>query len=368
MSSIIWLTDNYPPEKGGLAVSCQRIVQNLRKQGVRIHVVHFTNEHPPFEIIEEEGGTYMACEITEDEPHTLNLGWITLKNRIEKESFSHLVAFGGRLPMLAGPVYADWLDVPLITMVRGLEFDQSVFSPSLRMTLRHAFRRSITICAVSKEKVYKIDKMYKGVTVNYTPNGINLSEWQLTAEEKAFGERFREKNEGKRVIGIFGELRARKGIPFFLKALSESPYCREVKLLLVGDLPEVYEQRLGKYRMDYETHEFVPQESLKAYYAACDVIAIPSFYDGMPNILLEAGALGIPVMGSKVDGIEDIVEDGRSGYLFCPASLQDCQKAIQTLMEDTSEGVQEKGRVLQEKIAAEYNDEKETECYLNIFG
>ncbi|MEH0157148.1 glycosyltransferase family 4 protein [Limibacter armeniacum] len=367
MSCIIWLTDDYLPDQGGMALSCERIVTQLRQCDICIHVVHFTNDHPPFEIEQQHNGTYMACPVDKDEAHSLNVAWKVLENRMRHEKFSHLVAFGGLRPMLAGPVFADWMDIPLITMIRGLEFEMYVFSSDKRKVLDHAFHRSRTVCAVSKEKAYKIAKLYKDVTVAYTPSGIDLKGWDLTDENRIRAKAIRAQSD-KRTIGIFGKFKARKGVSFFIKAICESHVHDQVRLLIAGDLTEKSEKKLEKYGVEYELFPYMEREKLLDIYPACDAVAIPSFYDGMPNVLLEAGALGVPIIGSRVDGMKDLIDDGENGFLFAPGSLDGCTHTLEAFLNTPTENLQEMGDRLKKLIRASYTIEKECECFLNIFG
>ena len=47
-------------------------------------------------------------------------------------------------------------------------------------------------------------------------------------------------------------------------------------------------------------------------------MAIPSFYDGLPNVLVEAAALGVPMVASRAGGMADVLEDGETAFLFDP--------------------------------------------------
>ena len=64
-------------------------------------------------------------------------------------------------------------------------------------------------------------------------------------------------------------------------------------------------------------------------YLACDWVAIPSFYDGMPNVLLAALALGVPVLAADAGGMPELVRDGENGLLFAAGDLEACRSAIE---------------------------------------
>ena len=72
----------------------------------------------------------------------------------------------------------------------------------------------------------------------------------------------------------------------------------QIHLLMVGEVSPEISDWLAVEDCDitYTEVPFVQREQLIPYYLSCDCVAIPSFYDGTPNVLLEAGALGVPVL------------------------------------------------------------------------
>src|SRR5690349_17332838 len=111
---VLWLTENYPPQRGGMSQSCDRIVHSLRTSGVWIDVVHFSARYQTWQVERKLHGRLFTCPLDEDPAYALNLFW-NLLQRAEKISYTHVVTFGGIVPMLAGPIYAAWLHAPLVT-------------------------------------------------------------------------------------------------------------------------------------------------------------------------------------------------------------------------------------------------------------
>ena len=67
---------------------------------------------------------------------------------------------------------------------------------------------------------------------------------------------------------------------------------------------------------------------------AADVFCLPSFAEGVPVVLMEAMALGVPVVTTRVMGIPELVEDGVSGLLVAPGSRGELAGALQRLIDD----------------------------------
>lgn len=363
---ILWLTENYPPQRGGMSVSCDRIVRQLRQQNIEIDVAHFSPRHLRWKTEKKINGHQFACPVRADISHTLNRFW----SLIENKTYTHLVAFGGLLPLISAPVYSKWLTAPLITMIRGNDFDTGVFSPKRGDILRNALENSASICAVSKDKVKKISAIYPAQKVHWTPNGVDLKDWEFSAEDRVLAGVWRSENNvgEKKVLGLFGQLKRKKGSLFFLENLLRSGCADKFHILFVGDMEDETREWLGQNteKISFSHSPFLDRYELLPFYAVCDFIAIPSFYDGMPNVLLESAALGIPVIASNVDGMKDVLSDGENSILFKAGDDFACRRAIQKAANFEAEEIQ----ILREnifKVTKNFSPEKESERYLEIF-
>lgn len=78
------------------------------------------------------------------------------------------------------------------------------------------------------------------------------------------------------------------------------------------------------------------QEDMRPAYAACHLVTLPSFGEGLPTTLLEAGACGRAVVATDVAGCRDVVEDGVNGLLVPPGDAQALAKAIEHLLCDSA--------------------------------
>ena len=317
-----------------MAHSCDRIVRGLRRHGVTVDVLHFT-AHPrgrPWTIEQQAGGRYLCCPIEHDPAHALNRAWSVLAADPDTRALTHVVAFGGSRPIATAPVLAAWLGVPLLTLIRGNDFDAAVFSIRRRPILDDALTRSAIVCAVSQDKVEKIAALHPGVRVRRIPNGIELRDWAFAPSDLARARAWREATvaPGARVLGLFGALKAKKGGVLLLEALRRSGAIESFHLLLAGWIePEMdawLTDHAGQAR--FTALPFLDRFELMPWYAACEWIAVPSFYDGLPNVLIEAAALGVPLLAARAGGMADVLEDGRTALLFEPGDEADCGWAL----------------------------------------
>ena len=361
---ILWLTENYPPQRGGMAQSCDRIIDGLRKEGFLIDILHFTERGVPFQSTQQLNGTYTCIPFKESESHTVNLAW----NYHQQKEISMLVCFGGYLGVLAAPVFAKWLNVPLLSMIRGNDFDTSIFTPRKRDLLKDLFEVSTVICSVTTDKKEKIEKFFNAKNVVYIPNGIDLSAWEPSRSELDFATKWKTENASdKLVVGIFGQLKAKKGLDFFIHATASITNHEQLHLLLIGEIAEETLQLLRESGIAYSHFSFMDRYELMPYYLCCDCIAIPSYYDGMPNVLLEAGALSIPVLASQVGGMKDVIEHEASGLLFEPGDLKSCSSALYQFTTFSKAQRTAIGKNLYTKIKNAYTNKQETHQYEKIF-
>ncbi len=351
-----------------MAQSCDRIVHNLRQKGVIIDIIHFSNRRNSFLSEKQVNGTYTACSIDEDISHSLNLLNNFLLSQKENPKYDYIVAYGGYLPVFCVPIFSKWLEIPQITLIRGNDFDSAIFTPKRRDYLMESIENSEVTFTVDSTKQWKIQKLFPHKRVEFVANGINTLEWYAGKSDKKNAKAWREKNlpSGKKLIGLFGHLKAKKGIDFFIESIRISQQTKKIHLLIVGELPKETKDLLNLSEISFSHYEFMDKYELLSYYPACDAIAIPSFYDGMPNVLLEAGALGIPFIAANIDGIKDVLTDEKHGFLFSAGNIHECSHKLIDFVNADIQILNEKGKKLQKHIINHFSDTSETEKYFKI--
>jgi len=138
-------------------------------------------------------------------------------------------------------------------------------------------------------------------------------------------------------VGVLTRLDARKGLPYLLQAMaqirSDFPNAR---LLIGGDGEDrsALEQEARSLGLTGRV-EFVGAVSDSAdFYRRLDLFVLPSLDEAFGLVLLEAMAAGLPVVGTRVGGIPEILEDGSQGLLVAPADSQALARAIRELCGD----------------------------------
>ena len=155
----------------------------------------------------------------------------------------------------------------------------------------------------------------------------------------AYGRRPREAF-GKRVIFV-GRLDPVKGAPLLVEAmaqvLAQHP---DARLTLVGDGParalaEAKAKSLGiANRVTFAG--FQSQGAVATLLEESDMLVLPSFAEGVPVVLMEAMASRLPVIASRVAGVQELVDDGVSGFAVPPGDVATLANRIGQLMADPS--------------------------------
>lgn len=301
---VLLVTETYPPDRGGMAESCDRIARGLRREGVGVEVLHLDRKQP-------------------DGAHTINCAWNKLRASNDLDAITHVAAFGGALPLLAAPAFAAWIDRPLVTLLRGNELDAGLFDPRRRPMLDDAIARAAAVCCVTIEQAEKVAASF-AIEARVIANGIDFDLWHASAADRARAAAWRAENavHGRRILGFFGHLKMKKGVPFFIDALRRSGLADRTHLLLVGDSDAVAVDDMTVSRVTT-----VDRFDLIPYYLASDLVVLPSHYDGFPNVLIEAASLARPLIASRVGGMRDVLTDD-SAFLFEPGDEHDCRAAI----------------------------------------
>lgn len=145
----------------------------------------------------------------------------------------------------------------------------------------------------------------------------------------------------------------------------------EARLTIVGDGPkrpelEALAGRLGVTgRIEFAGA--VAQDETLGYYERADVFATPSFAEGLPVVLMEAMATGLPVVASRIMGIPELVEEGVSGRLIAPGRADELADALAELLIDGAERRAEAGRAGRAKVVAEFAVERTAAQLLAVF-
>lgn len=170
-------------------------------------------------------------------------------------------------------------------------------------------------------------------------NGVDLDEFNPRIPRTRIRSKF-SLGENPIILAV-GAATIRKGLPYLLQAMPDViANIPDVKLIVVGS--RTYESQLQLLAKDLGIRHNVifagpvERDELPFYYSACDVVAVPSVYEGFPVVVLEALASGKPVIASRVGGIPEAVQNGVNGILFEPCDVPELARGVVRLLGDES--------------------------------
>lgn len=231
--------------------------------------------------------------------------------------------------------------------------------PDLRMALRQA-AAVVTVSATLAERV----RVVTGVEALHMPIG---------SDHRSLAESALPRREARRILGLpddsvialfVGHLLRAKGVRELADAVKDlgDPFVA----VFVGDGPEAGYGAAGSARLLY-TGERPHDEALR-FMSAADVLVLPSYNEGLPTVIVEAGSLGLPVIGSNVGGIPELL-GGDRGTIMSDSSAQGVAAALRQFLVRRDEA-EAAARRLQKHVVEAYdvdaNAVRLLECYRRV--
>lgn len=162
------------------------------------------------------------------------------------------------------------------------------------------------------------------------------------------------------VIAFLGRLVRDKGLIELAEAWRTlSARCPSLHLLIAGPyepqdpVPEATRRTL---ELDPRVHLLGQTDDARGVYAAADIVTLPTYREGMPNVPLEAAAMRLPVVATRIPGCVDAVQDGVTGTLVPPADADALARALDTYVRDAELRVRH-GRAGRDWILREFDRE-----------
>ena len=267
-------------------------------------------------------------------------------------------------------VYAGWLcgreRIPYAAVVQGLgsAFERPLLSRVASLLYRISLRKALAVYFENDTNArFFVEKnLVSFAKIKVLPGaGVNLK----TYEYKKYP-----KNDPFRFAYI-GRIMKEKGISELFEACQR---LRDKGYQFILDMVGFYED---EFRDDYKRevdrqviqghandHGF--KEDPRPYYEMADCIVMPSYHEGMSNVVLEAAAMGRPVITTDIPGCREAVDDKESGLLVKPRDVDSLEEAMETMLKMSRKQREAMGVKGREKMKECFDKEKVVEETISI--
>jgi glycosyltransferase involved in cell wall biosynthesis len=369
---VCFLSDTYPPDVGGLAISTERNARLLVQAGHEVHVCAPSASLPPGEAQKTVGNGVQVHRLgPQKKMHDTLTDWFELVTGLGRElSFDLLHGFFAAYAGYMAAYAARYLGARSVVSVRGNDLDRLIFDPARAPFILYALEHADAVTAVTRDLQRKVLALVNRQGVVHVPNSVDAELFHPSTSHAALRDKLRLDQEGY-VLGFVGEARAKKGLTLLLKAFAKVSTKVNAHLLLIGGLrpkdEEIYQLfRRRNSQLSLHLVPYVPQSELADYYNLMDLVLMPSLRDGLPNALLEAMACERVVVASDVGGLSDVIEDGQNGFLVPP---RDKQALVDRILSALADADQRRvlGQAARETILRDYTPQHELNNNLRIY-
>lgn len=188
------------------------------------------------------------------------------------------------------------------------------------------------------------------------PNGIDPAPWRAA---RPYARSELGVSDAAPLVLVAGLLNVAKGQDLALRALAR-PELAEVELLIAGHGELLDELRLlaAELGVQSRAHFLGWRDDLPRLMAGADALLLPSRWEGLPYVVLQAFAAGVPVAAARVDGVFELVEEGRTGALADVGDVPGLAAALARVLALGPAGRAELGRAGAARVAAHYTVER----------
>jgi N-acetyl-alpha-D-glucosaminyl L-malate synthase BshA len=221
-----------------------------------------------------------------------------------------------------------------ITTLHGTDITLVGVMPSFYEITRFSISASDAITAVSRfleretVRTFEIDR-----PIRVIHNFVDSEEFRPGTDPEV---RSRYASDGEKIVVHVSNFRKVKNLPVVVEVFARVRRVRPAKLLLVGDGPELeaVERLTAEENLGSDVVFLGDQEFIANILPVADVFLLPSEHESFGLAALEAMSCGVPVVASNIGGLHEVIDDGKTGFLFDPHDVAGMSGTILDLFGD----------------------------------
>jgi glycosyltransferase involved in cell wall biosynthesis len=166
-------------------------------------------------------------------------------------------------------------------------------------------------------------------------SGVDLAAIRNTGVDTTAKKRELGLEPGRPVVGMVAPMKPQKApLDFVRVAARVAAKQPDAQFLFVGDgeLRDAMEAEIARLDLAKSFRLAGWRRDVPALMRCLDVFVLTSLWEGLPRVYLEALASGVPVVGTRVDGVPEVVRDGVNGYLLAPEDVQGLAERVLALL------------------------------------
>jgi len=232
------------------------------------------------------------------------------------------------------------MNIPYVVAVHGADINVSANLPGGVLKLKQIYESATSVVSISQRLNREVNNIAPLANRKLVYFGINPDSFKQAREIRQQFLRSSKMDESLRVLSVSNLIKS-KGIQYNFQAVSKlvDKYPK-IEYTIVGD--GVYLSELKKYAFELNVSDnirFVGRinhDKALGMMAQTDIFALPSYLEGMGMVYLEAMALGVPVIGIRGQGIEEVIDHNVNGILIEPHDSNALANAIEQLITDSA--------------------------------
>ncbi|MBI4174533.1 MAG: N-acetyl-alpha-D-glucosaminyl L-malate synthase BshA [Candidatus Aenigmarchaeota archaeon] len=327
------------PGMGGSGIMGSSVASKLSDRG---HDVHLISYRKPFRLDNKNVRTHYIplrnYQVLEHFPVVMStaskLYDVVKKHEIDIINVHYAIPYSAASYLAREMFKSEGVKIPIVTTVHGTDVHTIGQKKELKDIVRFTLKSSdgiTTVCNYLGDQIKKKFNIDNNVKVIY--NYVDTERFKKTDNlslRKKLG-------HGEKVILHASNFRAIKNIDDIINTFRKVRKNVPSRLVLVGDGPEKQriKRKVSKFKLSKSVLFAGSRKDMEKFYSAADIFMLTSIREGCPLSILEAMSSSLPIVSTKVGGIPEVVQEGKTGHLTKIGDVENmADKTIDLLTND----------------------------------